>query len=107
MFQEWDTIDGCIVNEVPTLACIPVVMQNVISALLLFAGASAAILIVYGAIRMINSGGDQKTLAGSRQIITYAIIGLILVLLSFAFIYTIAYITNTNCITELGIDVCK
>jgi len=49
------------------------------------------------------SGGDPKQTQQARQIITYAIIGLVIVLTSFGIIYLIGYLTNsTNCITDLN-----
>lgn len=104
MFKDWG---ACVVDGVAQLTCLPIVFQNIISALLLFVGGTAAVLIVYAGIRMINSGGDPKAVASARQIMTYAIIGMIIVLCSFGIIYAIAYLTKTNCITEFGLNSCQ
>lgn len=106
--QNWG---GCVENEsgaqVASLSCIPVVFSNIINAALMFAGAVAVILLIYAGIRLVTSGGDPKQVQGARQIITYAIIGLVLVLSSFFIIYMIGYLTGTsNCITKIGFNNC-
>jgi hypothetical protein len=111
-FQDWG---GCTETvetpagpaQVATLRCLPVVFGNLINAALMFAGTVAVILIVYSGIRFVTSGGDQKKVAQARQIITYALIGLALVLLSFFIIAVISYTTGTDCIRSFGFDNCK
>jgi Type IV secretion system pilin len=98
--QDWG---GCVVNNVATLRCIPVVFNNIVYAALLFAGSVAVILLIYAGIRFVMSGGDPKQTQHARQIITYAIIGLVLVLTSFGIIYLIGYLTNSsNCINNIN-----
>lgn len=102
--QAWG---GCVVNNVATLQCIPVVFNNVVRGALIFAGAIATILIVYGGIRLINSGGDAKQIQAARQIITYAIIGLLFILSSFGIIFFISFLTGAHCIETLSFTSCK
>ena len=99
MFKEWGT---CLVDGVATLRCLPVVFQNVISAFLLFVGVVALFMIIYSGIKLITSGGDPKQVEAARKIMTYAIIGAVIVLLSFAIIYFIGYVTSSSdCINNL------
>jgi Type IV secretion system pilin len=98
---------NCVANEdgaqIATLNCIPVVFNNVIYAALLFVGSVAVILLIYAGIRFVMSGGDPKQTQQARQIIIYAILGLVVVLTSFGIIYLIGYLTNsTNCITNIN-----
>lgn len=98
-FQDWG---DCVVNGVATLRCIPVLFNNLIAGALMFVGAAAAIMIIYGGIKFINSGGDQKATQEARKILTFAVLGVILVLGSFAIIYFIGFLTgSTDCITNL------
>jgi type IV secretion system pilin len=105
--QNWG---GCVQNEdgaqVASLQCIPVVFSNLVNAALIFVGSVAVILLIYAGIRLITSGGDPKQVQAARQIITYAIIGLVIVLLSFAIIYVIAYLTNAPCIEKFSFTSC-
>lgn len=93
--------------QVATLRCLPAVFGNLVNAALMFVGTVAVILIVYAGIRFVTSGGDQKKVAQARQIITYALIGLVLVLCSFAIIAIIAYTTGTECIRGFSFDGCR
>jgi len=94
---------SCLVQDVPTINCLPIVFQNVANAFLTFSGVVAIFLIVWAGIRFITSGGDAKQVASSRQTLTFAIVGLIIVLLAYFFVFAIGYLTKTtDCITNLG-----
>ena len=93
MFQNWD---NCVQNGVATLKCIPVLFNNLISAALLFVGFVAVFFIVYAGFSFVTSGGDPKKVQGAKQTITFAIIGLLIVLFSFSIILFIGYLTGTK-----------
>jgi uncharacterized membrane protein len=102
--QDWG---GCVdANGVATLTCIPVVFHNLVNAALIFVGSVSVILIIWGGITFVRSGGDPKQTQHARQIITYAIIGLVLVLSSFFIVFLIAYLTGANCITNFSFTSC-
>jgi uncharacterized membrane protein len=94
---------ACLDNNVATLRCIPIVFSNVIRAALVFVGVIALLFIIYAGFSFVTSGGDPKKVQGARQTMTFAIIGLIVVLLSFAILFFIGYATNTSsCITSFS-----
>lgn len=97
--QDWGS---CVKNNVPSLQCIPIVFSNIVSAALAFVGTVTVFLIVYAGILFVTSGGDQKKVQSARQVITYALIGLVIVFSSFAIIYFISYTTGVRCITQFG-----
>lgn len=100
MFQDWTP---CLDNNVPTLGCIPIVFKNLITAALMFVGIVALFFIMYAGLSFVTAQGDPKKIEGARKTMTFAIIGLVLVLLSFGIILFIGYITNsTNCITSFN-----
>lgn len=106
MFKTWES---CLDEEtkIATLRCIPIVFKNVISAALVFVGVVALAFIIYAGIMFTTSGGDPKRVEGARRIMTFAIIGLLIVLFSFAILLFIGYITDsTECITSF-VDVDK
>lgn len=108
--MDWNSIvPGCVVGDVATLNCLPALFQNVVKAALLFAGAVALFLIIISGLKFITSAGDPKQVEGAKHTMTYAIIGLIIILTSFLIINLIANITmkgNTNCITMFGFTNC-
>lgn len=111
MFQKWDSCTETITNPDTgkssvgaTLRCLPILLNNVVNGFLIFVGAVALFLIIYSGIKFVTSGGDAKKVTEARQIMTYAIIGVVVVLSSFAIIYFIAYLTNSkDCITNIDL----
>lgn len=91
-------MNGCLNPPIP-LTCIPVFATRIIDALLALAGSVALILIIVGGIRWITSQGDPKALAQARTTLTYAIIGLFLVLTSFLILNIIGEILGINLTT--------
>ena len=92
----------CLKYGVPMLNCLPTVFLNVANAFLLFSGVVALFIIAWAGIRLITSGGDAKQVQSARAMITYGIIGLIVVLSSYAIVFFIGFLTNTTgCITDL------
>lgn len=99
--KEWSS--GCLgQGGVPTLRCIPDLFSNLVNAALIFVGVVAVIMLIYGGIKFINSGGDQKQTSEARKILTFAILGVVLVLGSFFIINAIGWATDsTDCITDI------
>ncbi len=95
--QPWG---DCVQNGVATLNCIPVVFNNLVFWLIGLAGVTAVFFIIFAGIKFLTSGGDPKQVEGARKTLTYAILGLILILLAGAIIAIIAQITGTSCITK-------
>ncbi len=62
------------------------IVRAVIRFILLIAFVLAFIFLLIGGLRWITAGGDEKSVAGARGMITAALIGLVIVLLAFAII---------------------
>ena len=108
MFKDWNTIEGCITPEgVPTLKCLPVVIGNVIAGLLVFSGTIAIFMLIFAGFKYVTSSGDPKQVEGAKQTMTYAIIGLVVILLSFFIINFISVVTGATCIQQFGFNTCK
>ena len=54
------------------------------------------IYIVWGGLQWIQSGGDKQKLEGAKSKITWAIIGFIILLLSYAFVNAVGYLFRVN-----------
>lgn len=54
-----------------------------------FLGLIAVLVVIYGGVLYVTSGGDEDKTTTGRKAITYAVIGLIIVMGSFAFVNTI------------------
>lgn len=108
MGKDWnDLVSGCVKDGVATLKCIPAVFQNIVSSTLIFVGLTAIVLIVFSGYKFIASKGDAKQIEGARSTLTYAIIGLVIVLLAYLIIGLISGVTKVGCITSFGFENCN
>ena len=106
MFKDWDkVISGCLQGDnkdVATLACIPAIFSNLLTALLIFSGITALAMFVMGSLKYMYSGGDPKKLEGANNNFKFAIIGFIIVACSFLIINLISLVTGVECIKTFG-----
>jgi hypothetical protein len=58
------------------------VVKLIVNILSLVAGIAAVIMIIVGGLRYITSGGDSSKIAGAKNAILYAIVGLVVVALA-------------------------
>jgi heme/copper-type cytochrome/quinol oxidase subunit 2 len=87
---------SCVEGDVATLKCIPIVISNIVNATLVFAGVVALVLIIYSGIRYITSRGDQTALDSAKKTLTWAIVGLIIIFLSFFIVNLISSLTGVD-----------
>lgn len=78
------------------------VFGNVVRAALGFAGIVLFILLLVGGFKYITSGGDPKAAEGAKKTLTYAIGGLVLILLSYLILVLIYKITGVD-VTQFNI----
>lgn len=62
------------------------ILKNVINVLLYVAGTIAVIMIIIGAIRYITSDGDSNRASQARNTIIYAVVGLVVAIMSFGIV---------------------
>ena len=75
------------------------VFQNIISLLAPAAAIAFLIMMIVGGFQFLTSGGDPKAVAGARTTLTYAIIGIILVVVSWLILLVIKNITGVDTTT--------
>lgn len=93
-------------GDVVTIACIPILFANIIYWLLILSGTVALFFVIFGGFKLLTSGGDAKNVEGARKTITWALIGLVVVLFSFGIVAVIAELTGVRCITRFGFSNC-
>lgn len=86
------------VNDEPvaTLSCLGFYAQKIINWVFPLVGLVFLAMFIFGGIKFILSGGDPKQAEGARNTLTWAVAGLILVLLSFAILRLISLITGVK-----------
>ena len=89
-------LGNCVQKGVATLACIPIVLQNIINVLVVVAGIVAVFLVIFSGYRFVMSEGDPEKIAVARKTLTYAIFGLVFILLSFVILNAIAKFTGVE-----------
>lgn len=62
------------------------VFTNITNTILYAVGIISVVMLIFGGIRYIISGGDQKKVTDAKNTILYAIIGLIISLLAYAIV---------------------
>ena len=95
----------CLENgDVATLACIPIVIKNVVTAALVFSGMVALVLIIFAGTRYITSKGDPTKVEGAKKTLTYAVLGLFIIFLSFFNVSLISQLTGVDQIAKPSLD---
>lgn len=69
-----------------TLDKLPSIIMNVVDRALFYSSSAAAIFIIYGGYQYITAFGNKEQLDKAKKTLTWAIIGLILILLSMSIV---------------------
>ena len=72
------------------------VFTNITNTILYVVGVISVIMLIYGGLRYVVSGGDSKKVTDAKNTILYAIIGLIIAILSFAIVNFVLNSIGTN-----------
>ena len=94
----------CTDPNVPTsIKCIPYFISNIISFAIPFASVAAVFFIVLSGIKFLTSGGDSVKVASAKKSLTFAIVGLVIILLVFVLIKVFSTVAGVPC-SILGVD---
>ncbi len=72
------------------------VIKNIIRLLVPIAAVAFLIMLIFGGFQFLTSGGDPKAAAAARNTLTYAVIGIILVVISWLILLLIQNITGVD-----------
>jgi len=73
----------------------------------MFAGLTALIMFLVGGYKLVVTKGNPKKIDGVKNTFTYATIGLVIIIFSFAIISIISRVTSVDCITKFGFTACQ
>ncbi|OGH47796.1 MAG: hypothetical protein A3A51_03755 [Candidatus Levybacteria bacterium RIFCSPLOWO2_01_FULL_39_10] len=93
-------------GNIATLDCIPVIVANVVYWALVFSGSVALFFVIFSGIKFLTSAGDPKKVEGARNTLIWALIGLTIIILSFAILNIISELTGVGCIKLFGFEQC-
>lgn len=84
------------VGGVATIKGLEGIFSNLVSSVLGLAGIALFIMLLIGGFKYLTSGGNPKSLESAKNTITYAIIGIVLVALTFLILEFIRISTGAN-----------
>ncbi|MBA4386265.1 MAG: hypothetical protein C0410_16145, partial [Anaerolinea sp.] len=92
-------------NEVATLQCFECIVQNILNIAVRLAGIAVFIFIIIGGFQYLTAGGDPKKAESAKNTLTYAILGLALLILAWFILKFISIFTGLPEILEFKIPV--
>ena len=84
------------VNGIATISNFSCVFSGLVKSLLGLTGIVLFVLLLVGGFKYITSGGDPKAVEGAQKTLTYALGGLIVILLSYLILVLIKTITGVD-----------
>lgn len=75
--DQW-TEGTCVVDGVATIQGVECVLARVLNVAMYFVGIVVFVMLVFGAYKLLFSGGDPKAVEAGRNTITFAILGLVI-----------------------------
>ncbi len=109
--QPWETIvpatpdqpwTGCVIEYengvpgAPTLKCLEAVFANIVSSVMTLAGIALFVMLVIGAFRYLTSGGEPKAVESARKTMTYAIVGIVIIVSSYLVLRLLTNFTGVD-----------
>ena len=83
-------------QDVPTIKDLETIFSTIVKSALGLGGIILFVLLVMGGLKYVTSGGDPKATEGAQKTITYAIGGLVILLLSYLILVLIKTITGVD-----------
>ncbi len=96
--QPWAT-SGCMGGpdgDVATIQCLVPLFRNVVVGVVQLGGVALFLMFVVGGFLFLTSGGDPKKLEQARNTITYAIIGVVVIVSAYLILLLIKAITGVD-----------
>jgi hypothetical protein len=84
------------VTDIASISNLSCLFGKIVTYALGFAGIVLFILLISAGFKYITSGGDPKAVEGAKKTLTYAIAGLIVILLSYLILVLIKTITGVD-----------
>lgn len=98
-FEEAGKIDkvGDAINSLPAYCTVGSLLTKILNYGFIFAGSVAALFIIIGGLQYMTSGGNEEQAKKGKKTLTYAVVGLVIVLLSVTGVRLITgLLTNTS-----------
>jgi ABC-type Fe3+ transport system permease subunit len=97
------TVNGVTYTGVATIQCLVPLFKNVVIAVLQLSGVGLFITLVIAGFSFIMGGGNPKQLEQARNTLTYAIIGLVIIVAAYLIIQIISAFTGVQGLNKFEI----
>jgi hypothetical protein len=88
LLQQGDNVSS-VAEETGGEGSLRALVLRMVNYFLTFLGVIAVIMIIYGGVTYVTAAGKDEAVGNAKKIIMYALVGIIIVLLSFALVNTI------------------
>lgn len=78
--------NNTVCNATTTDTSVSKIIKNVVNVLLYLLGAAAVIVIVIAGIMYVSSGGETTSVTKAKNMLLYAVVGLVIALLAYAIV---------------------
>lgn len=89
--------------EVATIQGFECVFKNIVSVAVVLAGLAIFVMLIAGGFKYLTSGGDPKSQEQAKNTLTYAILGLVLIIAAYLILNFIATFTGATGILNFTI----
>lgn len=95
--MDWNSCSQTIGGEkIPTFKCLEVVFGRILNIAVGLAVLSLFVMLIIGGFKFLTSAGDQKATASAQQTMTYALAGIIVMVLAFLIFRIIEVFTGVT-----------
>jgi FtsH-binding integral membrane protein len=95
---------GCLrEGDVATIQCLVPLFENVVRALISIAAIGLFAMFVVGGFNLLMSGGNPKQMEQGKNTLTYAVIGVVVMVLAYLIIQIIARFTGVSGLNQFTI----
>ena len=94
--------DSCTVDTVAKIECAECIVQIVLNLAIRIAGIVVFIMLIVGGFKYLTAGSDPKAIDSAQKTITYAILGLVLLLSGWLILLFIREFTGVD-VTQFSI----
>jgi len=87
---------GSTIGLVATIQGLECIFQNVLTVITVLAGLAVFIMLLIGGIKYLTSGGDQKAMEQAKNTMTFAILGLVLIIAAYLILNFLSVFTGIS-----------
>ena len=92
----WQTNPTYVVEDVPTIYGLEVMVANILNIIIGLVGVVLLLMLIMGGFGYLTSGGDKEKAAKAKNTLTYAVLGLLVILGAWLIIRLIEEFTGLN-----------